>query len=158
MSDNWAKIYTIWGVRNDITNKGLMKMSSERLKNVPYFWNKKNQIVLSFFIIYQFRSTLIYLTVDDDTLLKILRCLKWKKTSLGFLILKKWGKFWSISVVNFIKHEPLISEEWSCIMMSYSAAITRNVTYTRPREVWYFNFFLCLENIINLLYHTSKYM
>ena len=74
-----------------------MKMSSERLQNVPYFWNKKTQIVL--------------ITVGNDILLQNLKMLEMKKKKKTFSNFKKYGKFYSISLVNFIKHEPLISEE-----------------------------------------------
>ena len=73
-----------------------LKMSNKMLQNLPYyFWNKKTQIYF-FFISSNFGF----------------RKSKWKlnKKYLGFLI-PKYGKFWSISLDNFIKHIPIISEE-----------------------------------------------
>ena len=40
----------------------------------------------------------------------------WWHRHLGFLerkfLFQKYGKFWSFSLCHFIKHKPLISEEW----------------------------------------------
>ena len=39
--------------------------------------------------------------------------MKWKmKNSTWIFVFQKYGKFWSISQGHFIKHKPLISEEW----------------------------------------------
>ena len=37
--------------------------------------------------------------------------MKNKKTTWVF-VFQKYGKFWSVSLGHFIKHNPLISEEW----------------------------------------------
>ena len=37
--------------------------------------------------------------------------MKNRESHFGFSYIKKYGKFWSISLGHFIKHKPLISEE-----------------------------------------------
>ena len=64
-----------------------MKLSSEMLQNLSYFWNKNYpQCFFS-----SFQATLDF----------------W-----FWQYLQKYGKFWSISLDNFIKHKLLFSEEW----------------------------------------------
>ena len=46
-----------------------------------------------------------------------------KKTMWVFLHIK-YVKFWSISPGHFIKHKPLISEEWSSSIVIYHTSIT----------------------------------
>ena len=38
---------------------------------------------------------------------------KWKKKLIWVFVFQKYGKFWSISLGYFIKHKPLISEEYT---------------------------------------------
>ena len=49
---------------------------------------------------------------------KVARNAKREKNNLGFLIFQKFGQVWNISLDNFIKHNPLISDEWTCIFKS----------------------------------------
>ena len=76
-----------------------MKLSSEMLPKFAIFWNKKKQIIFS-----------LWATLDVENL----KLLKMKKTIWVFLF-QKYGKFWIILLCHFIKHKPLISEEWSTI-------------------------------------------
>ena len=54
---------------------------------------------------------------------------KWKKT-LGF-VFQKYGKFWSILLGHFIKHKPLISEEYEYLLILTEQFI-KNVPVFRP--------------------------
>ena len=99
---------------SEIRGLCLMKCSSETLQNLPYFWNTKTHVVFFLFhfvLLYFFPNECPGLCQDrpGHPLLKIQSCLRWKK-SIWVFLLQKYGKFWSISQDNFIKHNPLISE------------------------------------------------
>ena len=54
----------------------------------------------------------------------------WTDT-LWVFVCQKYGKFWSVLLGHFIKHKPLISEEWLCnIINSYTG-------------LWFFSKILC---------------
>ena len=86
--------------------------SEMMLQNLPYFGNKKTQIV---FLGFHFKLVRIcyigYVDIASDVQNSLVaRNEKWKKTIWVFLF-QKYGKFWSILLDNFIEHKLLISEE-----------------------------------------------
>ena len=77
--------------------------STKSFREMPYFWNKKNQIVFfSFFI----SSYFGFVAVECQQ----------KTTYLSFLIPQKYGKFWSISLKLFVEHKLWNCEEWICTL------------------------------------------
>ena len=114
-------IFLLYIVQHSSEIKGLclMKCSSETFQNLPYFWNKKTQTV--FFFIFHFEQLWICNSRCPDLcwhrpghpLLQIQSSSKWKmKTTIWVFLFQIYGKFWSVSLDNFIKHKPPISEKW----------------------------------------------
>ena len=68
--------------------------------------------------------------------------MKNKKTMWVF-IFQKYGKFWSVSLEYFIKHKPLISEEWCKYIFSIQNLI-RNVSILHPQK--YLVEFCCVHH------------
>ena len=85
------------GHSSEIRGLCLMKLSSKTLQNLPYFWNKKTQIVFFVFhfsfpamLLFYLMNALFYVDIDQG-----IRCNKSKvarneKNYLGFLIPKIW--------------------------------------------------------------------
>ena len=103
----------------------LMKWPSEMVQNLPYFiYIRKTKVAFSVFhfVLHYFCSLNEcpdqcqhkpgHLLGEKN---KVAWNEKWKK-QLGFFIYIKYGKFWSILQGHFIKHKPLISEEWYIVM------------------------------------------
>ena len=80
--------FQLKGHSSEIRGLCSTKSSNEILQNLPYFWNKKTCLVF-----FMFHFVLLYFSLINA--------------------LQKYGKFWSISLGHFIKHKPLISEEWT---------------------------------------------
>ena len=49
-------------------------------------------------------------------------------------LFQNYGKFWSISLDNFIKHNPLISEEWPLQLVSWDRIHTLNWVWAEETE------------------------
>ena len=106
---------------SEIRGLYLMKCPRETLQNLLYFIYTKTQSCFSHFsfhatLFFPLIYTLIY--VDIDQVIQFIRGKnkvvwneKQKKQLWGFVYIK-YGKFWSISLELFIKHKPLLSEEW----------------------------------------------
>ena len=100
-----------------------MKLSSKMLQILPYFWNTKTQIV---FFRFSFRATFFFFIVEALVSVDIDQGIHYynskvarNEKNLFNPSFQKYGKFWSISLDNFTKHKPLISEEWSLNEWSY---------------------------------------
>ena len=66
-------------------------------------------------------------------MLKIQSCMKWKpKKTIWVFFIQKYGKFWTFSLDNYIKHKLLIFEEWC----------TKNV---------------CSSSIYHIYWHIARY-
>ena len=61
---------------------------------------------------------------------KVERKLKRKKLR-GFSIFQKYGKFRSVSLGHFIKHESLISDEWLGVILDLVIAVFKNYDFTK---------------------------
>ena len=86
------------------------KSSTETLQNLPYFWNKKTLIIGFFSFCYCVCPSLSWHS-PGHPLLQIQSCWKGKKPkNIWLFLFQKYGKFWSVSRDNFIKHKPLISD------------------------------------------------
>ena len=57
-----------------------------------------------------------------------------KNTSTWIFIFQKYGKIWSVSLDNFVKHKPLISEEW---LYYFFSRVLWNETTSIVVSNWY---------------------
>ena len=62
--------------------------------------------------------------------IKVARDEKGKKKNTWVFVFQKYGKLWIISIGHFIKHKPLISEEW----YNYIHIYNKRVIFTHARE------------------------
>ena len=118
--------YIVWIYHfSEIRGLCFMKLSSETLQNLPYFWNMKTH----FFFRFSFQATLgIFKQFRHSSkyplLLKPRCCLKCEtKKIFGLSSSKNMAKFWNASLDNFIQHKPHISEE--CYQNSYKPSPSR---------------------------------
>ena len=106
---------------SEIRGLCLMKLSSEILQNLPYFWNKKTQIPCFYVLFFIFEQLCICRCpagqcrhIDHIATVKNPKLLKMKnekdQVCIRVFIFQKYGKFRSVLLDNFIKHKPLISE------------------------------------------------
>ena len=83
---------------------------------LPYFWNKKTQIYVAFFVFIS--SNFGFVTADALIYVNIIDCIHCNKSKVAqnekqnpiwVFLFQKYGKFWSVSLELFIKHKL-----WSC--------------------------------------------
>ena len=82
------------------------------LQKFLYFMYKKTHVV---FFCFSFRATLLFPL-----------WMPWSMSTWVFLYIK-YSKFWSVSLENFVEHKPLISEEWSYLVVRVQSYLTRHI-------------------------------
>ena len=104
------------------------------------FLEYKNSFHFVLPLFFLLMNALVYIDIDQGIHYgknKVARNEKRKKQLWVFKYIK-YAKFWSVSLEHFIKHKPLISEEW-CIYTSVSNVPkkdTKNEIIVEPKPVF----------------------
>ena len=63
--------------------------------------------------------------------------MKWKmKKPIWVFVFQQYGKFWSVSLEHFIKHKPLISEEFQLCYNMYDLLLKKITTLNSSNLDW----------------------